>query len=107
MKNLFAAMQDMGKIQEKMTEMKQSMDNVQAQGKAGGDMVVVTVHGDGKISQIDINPNLLNPDEVEVLQDLLMAAFNNAYEKLEQLKADKSKEMLGGLPLPEGFKLPF
>ncbi len=107
MKNIFSAMQDMGKIQQKMTEMKENMDSISAEGKAGGDMVSVSIRGDGKVEKIEIKESLMEMGEVEILQDLLMSAFNNANEKLEEAKANKTKEMLSGIPLPEGFKLPF
>ena len=107
MKDIFSAMQDMGKIQQKMTEIKQGMDDITAEGKAGGDMVVITLRGSGKVENIQLKDSLLEMGDVEILQDLLATAFNNANEKLDEAKAEKTKDMLQGIPLPEGFKLPF
>ncbi|MCH9844008.1 MAG: YbaB/EbfC family nucleoid-associated protein [Alphaproteobacteria bacterium] len=107
MKNIFSAMQDLGKIQQKMTEMKESIDDITVEGKAGGDMVCIQMKGDGTVQAIEIKPNLLEMGEVEILQDLLATAFNNAQEKLDAAKSEKTKDILQGIPLPEGFKLPF
>ncbi|MCH9852269.1 MAG: YbaB/EbfC family nucleoid-associated protein [Alphaproteobacteria bacterium] len=107
MKNIFSAMQDLGKIQQKMTEMKASIDEITVEGKAGGDMVSIQMKGDGTVQAIEIKPNLLEMGEVEVLQDLLATAFNNAQEKLDAAKSEKTQDILQGIPLPEGFKLPF
>ena len=56
---------------------------------------------------LDIDPTLINPSEVEILEDLIVAAHNDAKGKLEKMIQEKTSEMMGGLQLPPGMKLPF
>ena len=70
-------------------------------------MVKVTLNGKGEMREIKIDPSLVDPDEVEILEDLIVAACNDAKRKIEQHAAEEMGKLTGGLPLPPGFKLPF
>ncbi|MDP1907094.1 MAG: YbaB/EbfC family nucleoid-associated protein, partial [Hyphomicrobium sp.] len=73
----------------------------------GGGMVRVTLNGKGEARRVKIDPSMVQPDETEVLEDLILAAINDAKAKVEQTAQQKMKELTGGLALPPGFQLPF
>jgi nucleoid-associated protein EbfC len=70
-------------------------------------MVSVTVNGKGEARQVKIDPSLVDPEETEVLEDLIVAAFNDAKAKVEAHVAQEMSKLTGGLNLPAGMKLPF
>ena len=76
-------------------------------GSSGGGMVQVTLNGKGEARKLKIDPALVTPDDAEVLEDLILAAFNDAKGKVEKEMQEKMSEMTGGLALPPGMKLPF
>jgi DNA-binding YbaB/EbfC family protein len=76
-------------------------------GAAGGGLVSVTTNGKGDLKSVRIDPSLLKPEEVEILEDLIVAAMSDARGKAEALVAQKMQAMTGGLNLPPGMKLPF
>lgn len=107
MKNLGQMMRQAQEMQERLAQMQASLGEVQVTGVAGGGMVQVTVTGKTEAKQVKIDPSLLNGNEAGVLEDLLVAAFNDARAKVEVQMAERMSELTGGLPLPPGFKLPF
>jgi DNA-binding YbaB/EbfC family protein len=94
-------------MQSKMAEMQAKLDQVEVTGSAGGGMVQVTVTGKGEMRRIKIDPSLLVPAEAEVLEDLIVAAANDARAKVEAQLAEEMAKLTGGLKLPPGMKLPF
>ena len=76
-------------------------------GSAGGGLVNVTLNGRGEMRKIKIDPSLADPNEVEVLEDLIVAACNDAKAKTEAYVQEEMGKLTGGLPLPPGFKMPF
>ena len=107
MKDIMGMMGKVKEMQAKMEGMQSELEDMEAEGVAGGGMVKVTLSGKGTMRGVTIDPSLLNADEVEILEDLLVAAHNNAKEQAEQLAKDKTAELTAGLPLPPGMKLPF
>ena len=107
MKNLGQMMRQAQEMQERLAQMQASLGEVHVTGVAGGGMVQVTVTGKTEAKQVKIDPSLLNGSEAGVLEDLLVAAFNDARAKVEVQMAERMSELTGGLPLPPGFKLPF
>ncbi|MBV6656133.1 MAG: YbaB/EbfC family nucleoid-associated protein [Devosiaceae bacterium] len=93
-------------MQEKMTEMQAELADVTVEGTAGGGMVTVTLTGKHDLKGVKIDPTLLAPDEVEILEDLLVAAHNDAKAKAEAMLAEKTSSMMQGMGLPAGMKLP-
>lgn len=107
MKNLGQMMKQAQQMQSKMAEMQAALENVEIAGAAGGGMVKVTMSGKGDLRKVSIDPKLAAPDEIEVLEDLIVAACNDAKQKVEAHVAEKMKELTGGISLPPGIKLPF
>lgn len=107
MKNLSSMLKEAQKIQGRMAEMQQRLAETELDGAAGGGLVTVTLNGKGEMRRIKIDPSLADPKEMEILEDLIVAATNDAKAKIEtQLQAEMQK-LTGGLPLPPGLKLPF
>lgn len=107
MKNLGQMMKQAQQMQAKMAEMQETLDKVEITGSAGGGMVSVTMTGKGEMRKVKIDPKLADPADVEVLEDLIVAAGNDAKQKVEAHVAEKMRELTGGLSLPPGMKLPF
>jgi len=106
MKDFNDLMQQARQMQEKMQQLQQQAAAAEVVGEAGAGLVQVRMTGRHDVRKVSIDPSLLQED-VEILEDLLAAAVNDAVRKVEA----KQKELLGGLaagiPLPPGFKLPF
>ena len=83
------------------------MDGVEVVGQAGGGFVAVTVNGKGEFKRVKIDPKLVDPNEVEVLEDLIVAAAKDAKSKADARMQEEMAKLTGGLQLPPGFKLPF
>ena len=107
MKNLGQMMKQAQAMQAKMQELQAALERTEVTGVAGGGMVSVTVTGKGEMRRIKIDPKLADPNEVGMLEDLVVAAVNDARGKAEQLKEAEMAKLTGGLQLPPGFKLPF
>ncbi len=107
MKNLTGMLKEAQKLQQRMTEMQQRLEEVEVTGAAGGGMITVTLSGKGHMKKIKIDPSLVVPAETEMLEDLVVAATNDAKVKLESQMQDEMGKLTGGMPLPPGFKLPF
>ncbi|NFV82187.1 YbaB/EbfC family nucleoid-associated protein [Magnetospirillum aberrantis] len=107
MKNLGNLMKQAQQMQSKMAEMQAKMAELEVTGASGGGMLKVTLNGKFELKGIKIDPALVTPDDVEVLEDLIVAAFNDAKSKAEAAMQDEMAKVTGGLNLPAGFKLPF
>jgi DNA-binding YbaB/EbfC family protein len=107
MKDLLGLMGKAKEMQAKFQAMQEEMQTMEASGQAGGGLVSVTLTGKFEMKALKIDPSLFKEDEVEILEDLLLAAHNDAKTKIEQTHAEKTREMTAGLPLPPGMKLPF
>ncbi len=107
MKNLGQMMKQAQEMQAKMAEMQEKLAEVEVTGASGGGMIQVTLNGRGEMRKVEIDPALVDPDEVAVLEDLIVAAANDARAKVEAQAAQRMSELTGGLSLPPGFKLPF
>ncbi len=107
MKNLGQLMKQAQEMQAKMAEMQAQLETVEMTGSAAAGMVQLTLNGKGDLKRLKIDKSLLNPDEVEVLEDLIVAAFNDARQKVAAHAEEQMHKLTGGLNLPGGFKLPF
>jgi hypothetical protein len=107
MKNLGQMMKQAQEMQSRMAEMQARMDQAEVTGAAGGGMIQVTLNGKGEMRRIKIDKSLVDPEDVEVLEDLILAACNDARGKVEQMTSDEMQKITGGLKLPPGIKLPF
>ncbi|MBF0248546.1 MAG: YbaB/EbfC family nucleoid-associated protein [Alphaproteobacteria bacterium] len=107
MKNLGQMMKQAQQMQARMTEMQDEMEAHEVEGASGGGMVKVRVSGKFDLRKVTIEPTIVDPEDPEMLEDLVAAAFNDAKGKIDAYKQEKMAELTGGLPLPPGFKLPF
>ena len=107
MKNLGQMMKQAQEMQAKMQEMQSKLADIEVSGQSGAGMVSVTLNGKGDLKKVKLDKSIVDPQDVEVLEDLLVAAFNDAKVKVEQQVADETAKMMGGLKLPPGMKLPF
>ena len=107
MTNLGQMLKQAQQMQARMAEMQAQLEGVEIDGSAGGGLVTATVSGKGLLLRLKIDPSLVNADDVEVLEDLIVAAFNDAKGKVEAHVASEMRELTGGLELPPGMNLPF
>jgi len=107
MKDLLGLMGKAREMQAKLQAMQEEMATIEATGQSGGGLVRVTLSGKFEMKSIRIDPSLMKEGEAEIVEDLVMAAQNDAKAKVEQVLAEKTKEMTAGLPIPPGMKLPF
>lgn len=107
MKNLSQMLKQAQEMQSKVAEMQAALEQIEVTGQSGGGLVAVTVTGKGEIKKVKIDPKLADPSEVEVLEDLIVAAAKDAKSKADAQMAEQMAKLTGGLQLPPGFKLPF
>jgi nucleoid-associated protein EbfC len=107
MKNLGQLMKQAQEMQNRMQELQARLTELEFTGASGGGMVSVTVNGKGDVRRVKIEPKLLDPGEAEMLEDLVVAACNDAKTKMEAEVAAEMQKLTGGLSLPPGLKLPF
>lgn len=107
MKNLSQMMKQAQEMQARMAELQTRLDQVEMTGAAGGGLVQVTLTGKGNLRAVKIDKSLIDPNEAEVLEDLIVAAFNDAKARVESHMAEEMSKLTGGLKLPPGMKLPF
>ena len=107
MKDLLGLMGKAKEMQAKFESMQEEIANLQETGQSGGGLVSVTLSGKFEMRALAIDPSLIKPDEAEILEDLILAAFNDARAKVESAMAEKTQALTAGLPIPPGMKLPF
>lgn len=107
MKNIMGLMGQFKEMQEKMGQLQEDLKSLEVTGEAGGGLVTVTLSGKGEMRAMHVDPSLVKPDEVEILEDLVLAAHNDAKGKAEAAVEEKTRELTAGLPIPPGMKLPF
>lgn len=107
MKNIAGLMKQASQMQKKMEEMQATLEAMEVEGVAGAGMVTVRMNGKGQMRGIRIDPKLADPGDMEMLQDLVVAAHEDAKRKIEAFAAEEMQKVTGGLNLPGGMKLPF
>jgi DNA-binding YbaB/EbfC family protein len=107
MKDLMGLMGKAKEMQARFEAMQQEIASIEATGRSGGGMVAVTLSGKMEMKALKIDPSLFKEDEAEILEDLVLAAHNDAKAKVEAVLQEKTREMTAGLPIPPGMKLPF
>jgi DNA-binding YbaB/EbfC family protein len=107
MKNLAGLMKQASQMQSKMAEMTAKLESMEVEGISGAGMVSVMMNGKSELRRVKIDPKLIDPTDVETIEDLIVAAHADAKRKLEVLTADAMRDVTGGLELPPGMKLPF
>lgn len=104
MKNIAQMMKQAQALQSKMADLQEQLKEYQDEGSSGAGMVKMTINGKGEIVSLKIDPSLLNPSEVDILEDLIIAAFRDGKEKVETYVNIEMNKITGGLG---DFKLPF
>lgn len=100
MTNLNQLMKQAQQMQTKMTALQEELANMTVEGTSGGGLVVVTMSAKGDVRSIVIDPTLLNPDEKDMVEDLLLAALNDGRQKAEAKAAAEMAKITGGLSIP-------
>lgn len=99
MRNMMSMMKKVKEAQEKLQKIQEELKKIEAIGSAGGGLVSVTLNGQNVITMVHIDPSLLTPEEAEVLEDLIMAAYNEAKGKIEAIMMEKTQSITAGLPI--------
>ena len=94
-------------VQNELAKAQDELDKIEVEGVSGGGLVKVKASAKGRIIGIDLDPSLLAASEKQMLEDLVVAAFNDAKAKADSASGAEMAKMTSGLPLPPGFKLPF
>ena len=105
--NINEMMKQAKNMQAKMAAVEELLETLEVEGGAGGGLIKITASGKGMIKTLKIDPSLLDPQEGEVLEDLLVAALHDVQTKVDALAADEMGKVTGSLKLPKGMKLPF
>lgn len=104
MAKMMKAAQDM---QGKMAELQENMHNIMVTGESGAGLVTATCTAKGELKTLDINPTIFNPDEKEVVEDLILAAIKDAQTKAQERAQSEMSKLAEGMGLPADMKLPF
>ena len=94
------------KMQEKMKETQEVLKKIEIEGISGGNAIRVIMNGDGELKKISLDENLLKESK-EIVEDLIVAAHNDAKSKLKKKTSEEISKVTGGVSLPPGFKFPF
>ena len=107
MKDMMGLMKKAQEMQSRMTQVQAELDSATVEGASGGGLVKVVLTATGTMKGVSIDPSLLKADEREIVEDLILAAHEDARRKAAQLSEEKMKAVTAGMPLPPGMKLPF
>jgi len=105
MKNLGDLMKQAQQLQQRFQEAQERVQAIEAEGQSGGGMVRVTINGKGLATAVRIDPSLIDPKDSGMLEDLLLAAMNDARTKVDARMSEEMSKVTGGIPLPPGMKL--
>lgn len=105
MKDLMKLMAQAGQIQQKMQKMQEELAALEIEGQSGGGLVKVVLNGKGEMRSVRIDASLMKPGEAEIVEDLILAAHQDARAKVEASMQERMQDVTGGLPLPPGMKL--
>ncbi len=105
MKDIMGLMKQAQAMQQKMADVQAELDTIEVQGTAGGGAVTLTMTAKGQMKAVSIDASLMNADEKEILEDLIVAAANDARQKAERAMQERMAEVTKGMPLPPGLKL--
>jgi DNA-binding YbaB/EbfC family protein len=107
MKDVMGMMKQVQAMQSKMQDLQAELERVEVVGMSGGGLVTVTLTAKGEMKGVAVDASLLKPEEKEILEDLLVAAHNDARAKGEAKVQERMGALTAGLPIPPGMKLPF
>jgi DNA-binding YbaB/EbfC family protein len=105
MKDLMGLMKQAKDMQKKMEAAQAEVADIIVEGRAGGGLVTVELAGGGNMKSLKIDPKMLSEDDVEIVEDLIVAAYQDAKVKLDQKQAETMKAAMGDIPFPPGLNL--
>ncbi|MBO0764226.1 MAG: YbaB/EbfC family nucleoid-associated protein [Hyphomicrobiaceae bacterium] len=105
MNDLMKMIKQAQELQGRMQQLQEELSALEVEGQSGGGLVKVTLNGKMEARGVKLDPSLLKPEDAEMLEDLILAAFQDAKAKVEAALQEKMREVTGGLPLPPGLKL--
>ena len=105
--NIQQMMKQAQQMQVKMQEMQERLGDTEVSGSAGGGLVNVTMTCKGEVRKMSINPSVINPDDKEMLEDLIIVAMNAARQVADETLASETQKMMADLGMPANVKLPF
>lgn len=105
MKDIMKMLGQFQQIQDRMKKVQEELQSLEIEGQAGAGLVKVTLNGKSDMRRVSIDKSLLKPEDAEILEDLIVAAHQDARAKVETTMQAKMQEVAGGLPLPPGLKL--
>jgi DNA-binding YbaB/EbfC family protein len=105
MRDLMGLMKQAQAMQQKMADVQAELETLEVDGTAGAGAVAVRMTAKGTMKSVTIDASLMKPDEKEIVEDLIVAASNDARAKAERLLQEKMQEVTKGLPIPPGLKL--
>ena len=104
MKNIGDLMKQAQVLQQRFQEAQEKVNLLEAEGQSGGGMVRVTLNGKGMARSVRIDPSLIDPKDPGILEDLIVAAVNDARTKVDARMGEEMSKVTGGIPLPPGMK---
>lgn len=103
MGNMNKMMKQVQKMQAKMAKLQEELENKEVEASAGGEAVTVKVNGKQEVLEIKIKPDVVDPDDVEMLEDLVLAAVNEALRSAQEMVASEMSKITGGMNIPGLF----
>ena len=107
MKNPVNMLKQAQQIQSQMQQVQQHLANYEITGQAGGGIVQITLNGQGEMKRVQISQKTIDDDDIEMIEDLIVTAYNNAKTKMDTLISEETQKAMHGLQLPAGMKLPW
>ncbi len=104
MKNFSQMMKQAQDMQKRMEDMQNSLERSEIAGESGGGLIKVTLNGKGLMLKISIDESLHKDNEISIIEDLIIAAYNDAKSKLEEHTNEEMKKITGGVNMPSGLK---
>ncbi|MGB3088201.1 MAG: YbaB/EbfC family nucleoid-associated protein [Phycisphaerae bacterium] len=101
--DLVGMMKDLGGLKKRVAELQEELANKRVEGSAGAGKVLATVNGRGELLGLKIDPEVVAPDETELLEDMVKAAVRQAVDKARDIQREEMSKLLGGIPLPPGL----
>jgi nucleoid-associated protein EbfC len=105
MAGMFDLMKQAQAMQTKLQEAQAELERIEVEGQSGGGLVRVTLTAKGVLKGLALDPSLLKPDDKDMLEDLIIAAYDDARKKADRLAEERLKSLTAGLPIPPGLKL--
>ncbi|MFO1243081.1 MAG: YbaB/EbfC family nucleoid-associated protein [Rickettsiales bacterium] len=105
--NIQKMMKQAQEMQKKITDLQEEMEKREVEGVSGGGMVKATLNGKGTALKLVVDKSVIDPEDKEVMEDLIIAAFNDARRKADDMMATEMGNATAGMGLPSNFKLPF